>query len=185
MWNIIFQVQLRIGICGCTGMPTLTPGQLKASAYLGLRRYSLMFCTDHRRHLLTKPPVVDLVQAQISRAATENQFEVIAYCFMPDQLHLLVAGRTEASDCKRFIARAKQYSAFYYSRTYHAVLWQRHGANRVLADEEVSEVVAKEILETPVRAGMVRRVEDYPFAGWPGGPEWTHPRSESAMSPKP
>ncbi len=165
------------------GMPTLTPGQLKASAYVGLRRYFLTFCTDHRRHLLTKPPVVDLVLAQISRAATENQFEVIAYCFMPDQVHLLVAGTTEVADCKRFIARAKQYSAFYYSRTYHTVLWQRHGADRVLADEDVSEVVAKDILETPVRAGMVRRVEDYPFSGWPGGPERTHPTS--AISSKP
>ena len=169
------------------GMPTLTPGQLKASAYVGLRRYFLTFCTDHRRHLLTKPPVVDLLLAQISRAATENQFEVIAYCFMPDQVHLLVAGTTEVADCKRFIARAKQYSAFYYSRTYHTVLWQRHGADRVLADEEVSEVVAKEILETPVRAGMVRRVEDYPFSGWSGGPERTHPTSASAqdVSPEP
>ena len=149
-------------------MPTLTPGPLKASAYVGIRRYSLMFCTDHRRHLLTKPPVVDLVRAQISRAATENQFEVIAYCFMPDQLHLLVEGKADSSDCKRFIARAKQYSAFYYSRAHHSVLWQRHGADRVLADDELSDAVARKILETPVRAGMVRRPEDYRFSGWPG-----------------
>jgi putative transposase len=154
-------------------MPTLTSAQQKASAYVGLRRYFLTFCTDHRRHLLTKPPVVDLVRAQISRAAAENQFEVIAYCFMPDQVHLLVAGTGESADCKRFIARAKQYSAFYYSRTYSAVLWQRHGADRALADDEVSEVVAREVLETPVRAGMVRRAEDYPFSGW------------GALSPKP
>ena len=35
---------------------------------------------------------------------------------MPDHLHLLVEGKSADSDAKQFIARAKQYSGFYYSR---------------------------------------------------------------------
>ncbi len=59
-------------------MRTGTPGHLKTFNYLGLHRYSLTFCTDRRRHLFTKQAAVDLVLAQISRTATENQFAVIA-----------------------------------------------------------------------------------------------------------
>ena len=138
---------------------------MKAFDYLGLHRYSLTFCTHHRRHLFVTPAVVGLVLKQISRAAAEHQFAVIAYCFMPDQLHLLIQGRSDTSDCKRFIARAKQYSAFYFSRTYRRALWQRYGFEHVLRDDEVSQIVARYIVETPIRAGLVRRIEDYPYVG--------------------
>ena len=78
---------------------------------------------------------------------------------------MLIEGQAEISDCKRFIARAKQYSAFHYSKTFHEVLWQRYGFEHVLRDEERSLVVARYILANPVRAGLVQRIEDYPFIG--------------------
>ena len=146
-------------------MHTGTPGHLKSFDYVGLHRYSLTFCTNRRQQLFTRQDVVDLVLTQISRAAAENQFDVIAYCFMPDHLHLLVEGRADSADCKRFVARAKQYSGFYYSKACHATLWQRYGFEHVLRDQDVTLVVAKYILENPIRGGLVKRVEDYPFAG--------------------
>ena len=135
-------------------MHTGTPGHLKTFDYLGLHRYSLTFCAHRRRHLFITPAVVGLVLMQISRAAIENEFAVVAYCFMPDHLHLLIDGRSDTSDCKRFIARAKQYSAFQVSRTYHHPLWQRYGFEHVLRDDEVLRFVARYIVENPIRAGM-------------------------------
>ncbi len=35
----------------------------------------------------------------------------------------------------------------------------------MLQDDELTLVVAKYILENPIRAGLVGRVEDYPFVG--------------------
>jgi len=115
--------------------------------------------------LLTTSDVVDLVLEQISRAAVECRFEIIAYCAMPDHLHLLSEGQSADSDAKRFIARAKQYSGYYYKQAHGSVLWQRYGFEHLLRDEELVLVVAKYILENPVRAGLVKRVEDYPFVG--------------------
>ena len=65
----------------------------------------------------------------------------------------------------QFIARLKQYSGYYYSAAYHEKLWQRYGFEHVLRDDETTMVVAKYILENPIRAGLVNRVEDYPFVG--------------------
>ena len=146
-------------------MLTKSPGHLKTFDYLGLHRYSLTFCTNYRRRLFVEPGIVNLVLAQISRAAIENLFEIIAYCFMPDHLHLLIEGKADSSDAKRFITRAKQYSGFYYSAALQPKLWQRYGFEHVLRDDEITLVVAKYILENPVRAGLVKRVEDYPFVG--------------------
>jgi len=146
-------------------MLTKSPGHLKGFDYLGLHRYSLTFCTGYRRPAFKDGAVVELVLAQISRAGTENQFAIIAYCFMPDHLHLLIEGQSEASDCKRFIARAKQYSGFYYKQKYGRTLWQRYGFEHVLRDEELTPVVARYILENPLRARLVERIEDYPYVG--------------------
>jgi hypothetical protein len=44
-------------------------------------------------------------------------------------------------------------------------LWQRYGYEHVLRNDEATMSVARYILENPVRAGLVARVEDYPFAG--------------------
>ncbi len=151
-------------------MRTGRPEHLKAFSYVGIHRYSLTFCTSDRCSIFIAQPAVDLVLKQISRAADENAFAVIAYCFMPDHLHLLVEGQSDSSDCKQFIARAKQYSGFYYSKTFRTKLWQRYSFEHVLRDEQKSVVVARYILQNPVRAGLAKRVEDYPYAGslvWP------------------
>ncbi|HET6956287.1 MAG TPA: transposase [Vicinamibacterales bacterium] len=146
-------------------MRTRSPGHLKTFDYLGQHRYSLTFCTERRQALFTTRDVVDMVLEQISRAAVECRFEIIAYCAMPDHLHLLSEGQRPDSDAKRFIARAKQYSGYYYKQAHGSALWQRYGFEHVLRDEELALVVAKYILENPVRAGLVKRVEDYPFVG--------------------
>jgi putative transposase len=146
-------------------MRTGNPGHLKTFDYLGLHRYSLTFCTDRRQKLFTTHDVVDLVLEQIARAAGQYQFAIIAYCFMPDHAHLLIEGRSADSDAKEFIVRAKQYSGFHHKKARRSRLWQRYGFEHVLQDDELTLVVAKYILENPIRAGLVGRVEDYPFVG--------------------
>jgi REP element-mobilizing transposase RayT len=84
---------------------------------------------------------------------------------MPDHVHLLVEGRVPASDCRKFIARAKQYSGFHYQRMFGERLWQRYGYERVLRAEEETLAVARYIFQNPIRAGLVTRVSDYPFVG--------------------
>ena len=146
-------------------MLTGNPGHLKSFDYTGLYRYFLTFCTESRQKLFTSARAVDLVMSQIVRAATDESFSIVAYCFMPDHVHLLVEAGAEVSDCRRLIKRAKQFSGFYYTKTFGERLWQRYGFERVLRSDEATLVVARYILENPLRAGLVTRVEDYPFAG--------------------
>ena len=84
---------------------------------------------------------------------------------MPDHLHVLAQGTSDDSDCRRFIARGKQYSGFYFRRQFGTRLWQHYGFERVLRDNEPTFVVARYILENPVRAGLAASVEEYPFVG--------------------
>ena len=84
---------------------------------------------------------------------------------MPDHLHLLTEGQAEDSDCLRFIKRAKQFSGFHYSATLHRRLWQRYGFEHILRTQEAAISVARYIVENPLRAGLVDRVDKYPYLG--------------------
>jgi len=146
-------------------MRTARPARLTTFDYLGPYRYFLTFCTHFRERLFVDAESVDLVWSQIVRAATEGDFSVIAYCFMPDHVHFLVEGRTGSSDCRKFIKTAKQYAGYAFSTRRRKRLWQPWGYERVLRDEESTVNVARYILENPVRAGLVRQVSEYPFVG--------------------
>jgi putative transposase len=146
-------------------MLTGKPNHLRTSSYVGLQRYFLTFCTDRRRQSLTTAPVVELVLAQFQRAAADDQFAILAYCFMPDHVHLLIEGESDSSDCLRFIARAKQFAGAHYAKSFGGRLWQRYGYEHVLRDDEQTLAVARYILENPVRAKLVARPQDHPFLG--------------------
>ena len=90
---------------------------------------------------------------------------MLAYCFMPDHVHLLVEGLESGSNALSFIARAKQFSGFRHRMLFGNRLWQRYAFDRVVRSEEASVSVARYILENPVRAGLVDRMADYPFSG--------------------
>ena len=71
----------------------------------------------------------------------------------------------DSSDCRRFISRAKQFSGFHYAKAFGHRLWQRYGFERVLRDDEATLVVAKYILDNPLRGNLVQCVDDYPYGG--------------------
>src|SRR5215203_3928038 len=146
-------------------MYTNRPQRLRGVSYLGCSRYFLTFCTNFRAPLFVKPDVVELVWAQFLRAANEQQFSVLAYCFMPDHAHFLVHGNSEASDARRLIKSGNQYSGYAFSMAYGRKLWQPWGYEHVLRDDESTRAVARYIVENPVRAGLVKTVLDYTYVG--------------------
>jgi putative transposase len=146
-------------------MHTRRPARLKHLSYTGLQRYSLTFCTDWKRKWFENAEAVQLVLSQFLRVATNEGFAILAYCFMPDHVHLLVEGLRDDADAKKFIIKSKQCSAHAYAEAFGPRLWQPFCYEHVLRDDEKVQVVAKYILENPVRAGLAKTVLEYPFVG--------------------
>jgi len=141
------------------------PQHVRGFDYTGPYRYFLTFCTRERARHFSNARHVALVCEQFQRASREQAFAVIAYCFMPDHVHLLVEGERDDADLKRFANSAKQYSGFYFRRATGLFLWQRYGFERTLRSEEATASVARYTIANPVRAGLVRSPVDYPFWG--------------------
>ena len=122
-------------------------------------------CTAYRRRLLLQPAYVDLVLSQLLRVSRQERFAVAAYCVMPDHLHLLAEGLEDGADLRRFCRHVRQATAHRWRRTGGERLWQHGYYERTLREEEDSRTVVRYMLENPVRAGLVERVEQYPYVG--------------------
>jgi putative transposase len=86
---------------------------------------------------------VTLVHDQFLRTAMEFEFAILAYCYMPDHLHLLAEGVGEASSLPASAALAKQRAAFVTRTMLPARLWQKGYFERVLRDEDDTFNVAR------------------------------------------
>ncbi len=132
--------------------------------------YQLTLHTHRRAHAFDCPYTVGRTLSEVLRLTTRTHVAVLAYCFMPDHLLLLVQGLEGASQLHTFVTLSKDRSGFAYARMSGQVLWQDGYHAHRLADTADPRLVAKRLLETPVRAGLVRSPTHYPHLGvaaWP------------------
>jgi putative transposase len=141
------------------------PPRIPGFSYVGRHRYFLTICAFQRQRLFACPRTVfdTLLQFRITRSM--EAFELSAYCFMPDHVHLLIEGLEDRSDFKRFCKLAKQRSGSAHSRRQSGPLWQEGYHDRVLRENDDSLSAAGYLLSNPVRAGLVTTPMDFPYLG--------------------
>jgi putative transposase len=112
--------------------------------------------------------VANAAIARILNTCSATQFDVFAYCVMPDHVHVIVEGTSDASDLRRCAKLMKQqieYNARAQFRIYP--LWQQGYYERVLRSYHALDVAIRYVLNNPVRAGLVKNAADYAFSGTP------------------
>ena len=154
-------------LCFIPGRFPKHPAPLSDFDYTGPHRYFLTWCCFERQPLFSQRPVVENTTAQILRACEPSGIAVVAYCFMPDHLHLLVEGVATDADGRQFFRLAKQYAGYGHSQAFGGRLWQRYGYEHVVRSTQTSRAVARYMLENPVRAGLVKSIGDWPHSGAP------------------
>lgn len=126
--------------------------------------YFVTFCTHRRRQILASKQSHSAF-IEFARRAVEFNIAVGRYVIMPDHLHLFVCG-DERFDLSRWIAALKQAlsRANRWSRDYSQV-WQEGFFDHVLRSDESMNAKWEYILQNPVRAGLVKEPEDWPYQG--------------------
>ncbi len=102
---------------------------------------------------------------QLEHAANALAFHLLAYCFMPDHVHILVQGKNDEARLLQFVQRFKQLTGYRYKRAYGYSLWQQSFYDRVLRDDEDIVTVGEYIFGNPVTAGLVADTSDYALSG--------------------
>jgi len=138
--------------------------RLKSFDYAGGYAYFLTMVTRARRPAFTDALTVDRARGALRRSLEKHGFDVLAYCFMPDHLHLLVTGSPGAS-LKEFVRHFKQASSFEYKHRCGSELWQISYYDRVLRPDESLSSFAAYIWANPVKGGLAEEPRGYPFSG--------------------
>lgn len=141
-----------------------TSPRLAAFTYRGPFAYFVTAVTRGRHPAVTDSSAVTQAIGALHTASEKYDFNLHAYTFMPDHVHLLLSGGADSvlGDLMRFF---KQLSGYAYKRSTGHPLWQISYYDRVRRREEAMEDVARYIWANPVRAGLVSDAGSYPFAG--------------------
>ena len=143
----------------------MLPPRLATFDYLGTYGYSLTFCAFSRIARFRSVDTADMVVRTFLTTAADFDFDVLAYCIMPDHAHLLAQGLTPSAALRPFVTAIKQRSGYAFSRQTGDRLWQKGYFERTLRDDEDLLCVARYIEANPVRAGLVDSIGVWPHVG--------------------
>lgn len=138
--------------------------RLKDFDYIGPVAGHLTFVTRGRFPVFEQPALADLCDQAIVESSQTIGAEIIAYCVMPDHVHILV-GVPEAISLERFAKHFKQLSGFRVKKETQRPAWQISYFDHLLRKEESVFDVASYIWENPMKEGLATEPADYPYSG--------------------
>jgi putative transposase len=141
------------------------PIRLEGFTYIGKHAYSLTICTFQRVEAFRD---VQFTRESITRlliTAKKFGFAVIAYCFMPDHVHLVVLGERDDSALESFVKSWNTQMGFYWRQKTGGTLWQGGYRDDILRSDVSLIRAARYVVMNPVRAGLVKEAQQYEFTG--------------------
>jgi putative transposase len=127
--------------------------------------YFVTFCTYLRKPFLARDEVHAAFVAYSERAQRDFNVAVGRYVIMPDQVHLFVRG-SKVFGLGSWVGLLKQAlaKAASLSRA-ETQLWEEGFFDHILRSDESYSQKWNYVRENPVRAGLVKSVEDWPYQG--------------------
>ncbi len=141
------------------------PLRIPGFGYTGAQRYSVTICAHERRPHFDNGDSARLVIAQFLQSALQNDIAILAYCIMPEHMHMVVEGTTDHAGLLPFVRSAKQRSGFLFKQRNGARLWQKGYFEHVLRSDERTVNAIKYVVQNPLRRQLVEDVRDYPYWG--------------------
>jgi putative transposase len=141
------------------------PPRVKSFSYRGLHRYLITLSTSYRARHFANAGHARAISSQIPPFFAARRFEVLAYCLMPDHLHLVLEGTSDDADLREAVRAWKQRTGYDWKQRTGARLWQPGYHDRVLREGDDARLVVRYVLNNPVRAGLVRTAGEYPWLG--------------------
>jgi REP element-mobilizing transposase RayT len=104
-----------------------------------------------------------LVAQQFGQAEYEGLVHSLAWVVMPDHFHWLV--QLKSNSLNHVVGRTKSRACLAINTLHGRTgsIWQQGFHDHALREEEDLKAMARYIILNPVRAGLVKRVGDYPL----------------------
>ena len=139
--------------------------RLAVQHYQSKKIYFVTIATANRKAVFLSDKIVNSHLKVLARVSEKWAFDVLAYCYMPDHLHLLIVGKSPISSLPKLIGAYKQATGYQYKQQTGNPIWQKSFYDHILRKEESIFAAARYILNNPVRKQLVEHPADYPYAG--------------------
>lgn len=125
----------------------------------------VVLCTKDKRAFLTGDSVPALLVDAMDTSAGLNGCEIMAYCIMPDHIHLFVRVGPDGGDIFAFIHSFKTWTGRQLKlRGCEHQVWQRSCHDRhARCDSNVVAAISY-VMENPIRAGLCRAAGEGPWS---------------------
>jgi putative transposase len=101
----------------------------------------------------------------LSKYSKEKEVAVLAYCLMPNHIHFLVRPTDDEGLAKMMQGVTLCYSKYFNGENGRTGrIWECRYHSTVIDGDSYLWTVSKYIEENPVRAGIVKNPEDYPYS---------------------
>jgi REP element-mobilizing transposase RayT len=133
--------------------------------------YFVTVCTFRRRPILARAAIAEILVDELRHARERHGWAIGSYVIVPDLVHFFCAPERDAKTVSDFMREWKSWT----SRRIRALrprpataattLWQREYFDHVLRSDESYAEKWDYVRENPVRAGLVRSSNDWPYFG--------------------
>ena len=141
------------------GHRALRLGRFSASQHV----YHISTSTHLRQRLFTEFYAARAVARCLNNPDSLHRSDVLAWVVMPDHVHVLLR-LGEGVLLSKVVNGVKGSAARAVNLTLQRAgpVWQRSFHDHAIRSEENLATVSRYIVENPIRAGLVRRLSDYP-----------------------
>lgn len=120
---------------------------------------------NNRERVFANPMDYEKYLSFLLKYSEEKEAAVLAYCLMPNHIHLLVRPSAEGTLAKMMQGVTLCYSKYFNKENGRTGrLWECRYYSTVIDGDSYLWTVSKYIENNPVRAGIVKRAEDYPYS---------------------
>jgi putative transposase len=139
--------------------------RLPRGSYIGHQWYFITLNAEDGQPILGKGKVVSLLIETLRQACMQHMFDIYAYCFMPNHVHIEPAGLASKSDLVEFMRTWKGTSTVPLRGLGLNDPFQKCFYDHILRPDDNQNAVAWYIFNNPVRKGLVKDARDWPYSG--------------------
>ncbi|WP_158969508.1 transposase [Paraglaciecola sp. L3A3] len=127
--------------------------------------YFITFNTQNRQCYFSEFNLACLFCRQINVNETQHHCTWLTWVLMPDHFHGLLRLGNKGSNLSKVVGALKGVSGFRVNKkiSRNGKVWQSSFYDRALRDEDDRKTIARYIVANPLRKGLVKHLNDYPF----------------------
>jgi REP element-mobilizing transposase RayT len=129
------------------------------------RPIHVTICTEGKENILGSEVNAKIVVNELMKTAKDLRFRILCYCLMPDHLHVIVCPGESTLALSKFLNIFKgRTTKVFQEKENLRKIWQRSAFDHVIRTEENLKRIIEYIRNNPVRKGMVKNADDYPYS---------------------